>query len=97
MFNFEVMFLMIRKLTNRELVSQIESILKAKKKDRNFFNNEKIEDIYFELIEEEKSRIELGLRSSLELLFLTALIKIKLISIGFKDSFHMMVGKNQLH
>ncbi|MEC1716940.1 hypothetical protein [Schinkia azotoformans] len=88
---------MIRKLTNRELVSQIESILKAKKKDRNFFNNEKIEDIYFELIEEEKSRIELGLRSSLELLFLTALIKIKLISIGFKDSFHMMVGKNQLH
>lgn len=88
---------MIRKLTNRELVSQIESILKVQKKDRNFFNNEKIEEIYFELIEEEKARIGLGLRSSLELLLLTALIKIKLISIGFKDSFHMMVGKNQLH
>lgn len=88
---------MIKKLTNRELVSQIESILKVQKKDRNFFNNEKIEDIYFELIEEEKARIGLGLRSSLELLLLTALIKIKLISIGFKDSFHMMVGKNQLH
>ncbi len=88
---------MIRKLTNRELVSQIESILKVQKKDRNFFNNEKIEEIYFQLIEEEKARIGLGLRSSLELLLLTALIKIKLISIGFKDSFHMMVGKNQLH
>lgn len=87
---------MIRKLTNRELVAQIESILKVQKRDHSFFNNEKIEDVYFELIQEEKSRINLGLKSSLELFLLTVMIKMKLDYICLKDFFHF-IGKNQLH
>ncbi|HHY71712.1 MAG TPA: hypothetical protein GX497_00490 [Bacillus bacterium] len=81
---------MIRKLSNRELVCQIESILKVQKKNRDFFNNEKIEDIYFELIQEEKTRIERGLRSSLELLLLTVLIKSKLYFISFKKTLKVL-------
>lgn len=87
---------MIRKLSNRDLVAQIESILTVQKKDRSFFNNEKIEDIYFELIEEEKTRIKLGLRNSLELFLLTVLIKEKLYMIGFKDSVKFF-SKRLLH
>lgn len=87
---------MKRKLSNRELVSQIESILKVQKKDRDFFNNDKIEDIYFDLIQEEKSRIGLGLKSSFELFLLTVLIILKLGFISFKNSFKL-IGKNQIH